>query len=136
MGLMKTKAISSIFVLFAIAAGMASMAPAAYADHAEVSIGAVEESGFSQSCVEAGCYTPMIARVDVGGVVTMTNTDPTGVHTFTSGTVNGFTPSPDGTFDTGVLMYVEDFEWSPTVSGEYPYYCMLHTWMTGTITVN
>ena len=42
---MKTKAISSIFVLFAIAAGMASMAPAAYADHAEVSIGAVEESG-------------------------------------------------------------------------------------------
>ena len=50
MGLMKTKAISSIFVLFAIAAGMASMAPAAYADHAEVAIGAVEESGFSQSC--------------------------------------------------------------------------------------
>ena len=38
MGLMKTKAISSIFVLFAIAAGMASMAPAAFADHAEVSI--------------------------------------------------------------------------------------------------
>ena len=28
---MKTKAISSIFVLFAIAAGMASMAPDAYA---------------------------------------------------------------------------------------------------------
>ena len=66
----------------------------------------------------------------------MTNTDPTGVHTFTSGTVDRFTPSPDGTFDTGVLMYVEDFAWTPTVSGEYPYYCILHTWMTGTITVN
>ena len=50
MGLMKTKAISSIFVLFAIAAGMASMAPAAFADHAEVAIGAVAESGFSQEC--------------------------------------------------------------------------------------
>ena len=135
MGLMKTKAISSIFVLFAIAAGMASMAPAAYADHAEVSIGAVEESGFSQSCVEAGCYTPMIATVDVGGVVTMTNTDPTGVHTFTSGTVNGFTPSPDGTFDTGVLMSGDAFEWSPTEAGTYPYYCMLHTWMIGEIIV-
>ena len=135
MGLMKTKAISSIFVLFAIAAGMASMAPAAYADHAEVSIGAVEESGFSQSCVEAGCYTPMIATVDVGGVVTMTNTDPTGVHTFTSGTVDGFTPSPDGAFDTGVLMSGDAFEWSPTEAGTYPYYCMLHTWMIGEIIV-
>ena len=135
MGLMKTKAISSIFVLFAIAAGMASMAPAAYADHAEVAIGAVEESGFSQSCVEAGCYTPMIATVDVGGVVTMTNTDPTGVHTFTSGTVNGFTPSPDGAFDTGVLMSGDAFEWSPTEAGTYPYYCMLHTWMIGEIIV-
>ena len=135
MGLMKTKAISSIFVLFAIAAGMASMAPAAYADHAEVSIGAVEESGFSQACVETGCYTPMVATVDVGGVVTMTNTDPTGVHTFTSGTVDGFTPSPDGAFDTGVLMSGDAFEWSPTEAGTYPYYCMLHTWMIGEIIV-
>ena len=135
MGLMKTKAISSIFVLFAIAAGMASMAPAAYADHAEVAIGAVEESGFSQACVETGCYTPMVATVDVGGVVTMTNTDPTGVHTFTSGTVNGFTPSPDGAFDTGVLMSGDAFEWSPTEAGTYPYYCMLHTWMIGEIIV-
>jgi predicted secreted protein with PEFG-CTERM motif len=136
---MKTKAISSIFVLFAIAAGMASMAPAAFADHAEVSIGAVAESGFSQTCAASqggsGCYTPSVATVDVGGVVTMTNTDPTGVHTFTSGTVNGFTPSPDGTFDTGVLMSNDAFEWTPTEAGTVPYYCMLHTWMVGEIIV-
>ena len=135
MGLMKTKAISSIFVLFAIAAGMASMAPAAFADHAEVAIGAVEESGFSQACVETGCYTPLVATVDVGGVVTMTNTDPTGVHTFTSGTVDGFAPSPDGTFDTGVLMSGDSFAWTPTEAGTVPYYCMLHTWMIGEIIV-
>jgi len=66
----------------------------------------------------------------------MTNTDPTGVHTFTSGTVDGFAPSPDGTFDTGVLMSGDAFEWTPTTSGEYPYYCMLHTWMIGNISVN
>ena len=136
---MKTKAISSIFVLFAIAAGMASMAPAAFADHAEVSIITVDESGFSQACAASqggpGCYTPVTATVDVGGVVTMTNTDPTGVHTFTSGTVDGFAPSPDGTFDTGVLMSGDAFEWTPTQAGEQPYYCMLHTWMIGTIIV-
>ena len=132
---MKTKAISSIFVLFAIAAGMASMAPAAFADHAEVSIITVDESGFSQACVDEGCYIPSVATVDVGGVVTMTNTDPTGVHTFTSGTVNGFTPNPDGTFDSSVLMSGDSFEWMADVSGQVPYYCMLHTWMTGTVIV-
>ena len=135
MGLMKTKAISSIFVLFAIAAGIASMAPAAFADHSEVAIVTVDESGFSQACVDSGCYTPVTATIDVGGVVTMTNTDPTGVHTFTSGTVNGFAPSPDGTFDSGVLMSGDAFEWIPTEAGEQPYYCMLHTWMIGTIIV-
>ena len=111
----------------------------AFADHPEVAIVTVDESGFSQTCAEAqggsGCYTPVTATVEVGGVVTMTNTDPTGVHTFTSGTVDGFAPSPDGTFDTGVLMSGDSFEWTPTVSGEYPYYCMLHTWMVGTIVV-
>ncbi len=111
------------------------MAPAAFADHPEVAIVTVDESGFSQSCVESGCYTPVTATVEVGSVVTMTNTDPTGVHTYTSGTVDGFTPSPDGTFDTGVLMSGDAFEWIPESAGEQPYYCMLHTWMIGTIIV-
>ncbi len=82
---MKTKAISSIFVLFAIAAGMASMAPAAFADHPEVAIVTVDESGFGTDCAESnggsGCYTPVTATVEVGGVVTMTNTAATSVHT-------------------------------------------------------
>jgi len=99
-------------------------------------IGAVEESGFSQACVETGCYTPTNLSANVGDTIYMSNTDPTGVHTYTSGTVNGFTPSPDGTFDTGVLMSGDAFVWTPTETGEYPYYCMLHTWMVGTITVN
>ncbi len=133
--LMKTKAISSIFVLFAIAAGIASMAPAAFADHPEVAITTVEESGFSLECAESGCYTPVSAAVEVGGVVTMTNTDTTGVHTFTSGTVDGITPSPDGVFDSGVLMSGDSFTWTAETAGEVPYYCMLHTWMQGLILV-
>ena len=95
----------------------------------------VEESGFTQGCVKSGCYTPVSAKVSVGSVVTMTNTDTTGVHTFTSGTVDGFTPSPDGIFDSGVLMNGDSFTWKANVSGKVPYYCMLHTWMTGTIIV-
>ena len=96
----------------------------------------VEESGFTQGCVKSGCYTPLAAKVSVGSVVTMTNTDTTGVHTFTSGTVDNFIPSPDGVFDSGVLMNGDSFTWKANVSGKVPYYCMLHTWMVGTIVVD
>ena len=65
----------------------------------------------------------LLQQLKSGGVVTMTNTDPTGVHTFTSGTVNGFSPAPDGTFDSGVLMSGDSFEWIPENVGEVPYYC-------------
>ena len=102
----------------------------------------VNESGFLDTCGimngGQGCYTPVTTTVNFGSVVTMTNTDPTGVHTFTSGTVNPITysTSPDSTFDSNLLMSGESFEWQADVSGEVPYYCMLHAWMTGTIIVD
>ena len=103
-------------------------------------IGTVEKSGYSTDCAVPmggdGCYTPVNLSANVGDKIIMTNTDSTGIHSFTSGTVDGFAPSPDGTFDTGILMSGDSFEWTPTVSGEYPYYCMLHAWQVGTITVN
>ena len=42
---MKTKAIGSFFVLFAIAAGMMATSPAAFADHSEVTIVPAAGSG-------------------------------------------------------------------------------------------
>ena len=95
----------------------------------------VEESGFSQSCVETGCYTPSVLTIKSGTVVTMTNTDGTGVHTFTSGTVDGFTPFPDGYFDSQVLLSGDAYDRKFSQKGTYDYYCMLHTWMTGQIIV-
>ena len=103
-------------------------------------IDTVEKSGYSTDCAVLmggdGCYTPVILSANVGDKIMMINADSTGVHTFTSGTINGFTPNPDGIFDTGVLMSGDSFEWTPTETGEYPYYCMLHTWQVGTIIVN
>ena len=113
--------------------------PPAFAQ-TQVTIDTVDGSGFGQDCAVSnggsGCYTPMEATVDVGGKVIMDNSDPTGAaHSFTSGTVAGFSPSPDGIFDSGLLNQDESFEWSPETAGEYPYYCFLHTWMVGTIMV-
>ena len=99
-------------------------------------IGIEFESGFSESCVETGCYTPSVAYVKHGSVVTMTNTDPTNVHTFTSGTVDGFAPSPDGIFNSGALMSGEALNHKFSQYGTYDYYCKIHTWMTGKIIVS
>ncbi|MCH7647399.1 MAG: hypothetical protein IIA83_02170, partial [Thaumarchaeota archaeon] len=82
-----------------------------------------------------GCYTPNVAVVDVGDIITMINTDDTGLHTFTAGTVDGFTPTPSGIFDSGILNAGDSFEYTTDTAGEIPYYCMLHVWMQGTIIV-
>ena len=129
---MKTKAISSFFVLFAIAAGIVAMTPAAFADHSEVTIEAAQGSGVP-GCEETaeGCYIPSTATVDVGGKVIMSNPD-SAAHTFTAGSP---TDGPSGEFDTGLLMVGNSYEYSPETVGEIPYFCMVHPWMQGLIIV-
>ena len=96
-----------------------------------------DNSGMSMDCqASLDCYTPSIITVSVGDVITMINSDSTAaMHSFTAGSVDGFTPSPSGTFDTGIMSADDSFEWVPESSGEVPYYCLLHTWMQGTIIV-
>jgi len=104
----------------------------------QVTIQTADNDLATPGCLETsvGCYTPNIAAVIVGGVVTMTNTDSTGIHTFTSGTVDGFAPSPDGIFDSGMLMKPGDsFDYNADTVGEFPYYCSLHVWMQGVLIV-
>jgi predicted secreted protein with PEFG-CTERM motif len=131
---MKTKALSSFFVLFAIASVIAISAPDAFADHSEVTIEAAQGSG-APGCEETaeGCYIPSTATVDVGGVVIFSNTD-SAAHTFTSGDPT----MPDTVqvlFDSGLAMAGSTFEWSPTEAGEVSYFCMVHPWMQGIIIV-
>ena len=139
---MKTKAICSFFVLFAIVAGIGATTPAAFADHAEVTIGAADNSGIPTDCnvgwpdsTTSDCYTPSTATVDVGGVVTMINSDASKMmHTFTSGT--GLGDELSGvTFDSAYLTADMSYTWTPTEVGTVPYYCQLHPWMIGEIIV-
>jgi predicted secreted protein with PEFG-CTERM motif len=131
---MKTKAISSFFVLFAIAAGIVAMTPAAFADHAEVTVEPTPGSG-APGCEETpeGCFIPSTATVDVGGVVIFSNTD-SAAHTFTSGEA-AVEESVGAIFDSSLAMAGSSFEWSPTEAGEVPYFCIVHPWMAGLIIV-
>jgi len=126
------KTISSLFVLFAIVAGLVATTPAAFADHSEVTISAASGSG-APGCEETaeGCFIPKEATVDVGGKVIFSNTD-TAAHTFTAGAA---TDGPSGEFDSGLSMAGSLYEWTPTAAGEVPYFCMVHPWMTGLIVV-
>ena len=92
------------------------------------------DSGLNLEC-GTQCYTPNTLTVDVGHIVTMTNTDETGIHTFTSGNVYGFTAIPDGEFDSGMLNFGESFEFISNIPDVYPYYCSLHVWMQGVFIV-
>ena len=126
------KTISSLFVLFAIVAGLVAITPAAFADHSEVTITPAPGSG-TPGCEETaeGCYIPKEATVDVGGKVIFSNTD-SAAHTFTAGSA---TDGPSGEFDYSLVMAGSSYEWTPTTAGEVPYFCMVHPWMTGLIVV-
>ena len=131
---MKTRAISSLFLLFTITLGIISMSPASFADHSEVTITPISGSGSGSGCelTEDGCYNPSTATVDVGGVVIFSNTDGA-AHTFSSGV-----PSDDIIgleFDSGMLSAGDSAEWIPENVGEFPYFCMIHPWMDGLIIV-
>jgi len=134
---MKTKAICSFFVLFAIVAGIGAITPAAFADPHGIETADNDLASPDPGCLstEVGCYTPNITTVDVGHIITMTNSDETGVHTFTSGTVDGFAASPDDVFDSGILMAGESYDYNADTVGEFSYYCTLHVWMQGTLIV-
>ncbi len=130
---MKTKAISSFFVLFAIATGIVAMTPAAFADHSEVTITPVAGSK-DPGCEQTNeCYTPNAVTVDVGGKVIMINTD-NAAHTFTSGDPT-MPQTVQALFHSGLLMKDGSYEWTPTEEGTVPYFCMVHPWMQGIIVV-
>jgi len=84
---------------------------------------------------EPDCFIPSFLIVDPGDVVRFVNNDGAG-HTTTSGTpANG----PDGNWDSSLMPsgYSIDIIFEISDAGqEFPYFCMVHPWMEGTIIVS
>jgi len=57
------------------------------------------------------------------------------IHSVTSGESDGTAGTPDGRFDSGFLEPGDTFTFTFTEAGTYPYFCLPHPFMTGTITV-
>jgi plastocyanin len=82
------------------------------------------------STLSEGAYDPNPVQVSAGGTVTWINDDAQ-PHTATSGE----NAAPDGKFDSGILAARKSFSYTFAEAGEYPYYCMLHPNMVGTVSV-
>lgn len=76
------------------------------------------------------CFNPGSITTTSGNTVTWTNGD-TAAHTVTSGK----DATADGTFDSSLLPAGKTFSFKFESSGEYPYYCAVHPWMTGKVIV-
>jgi len=77
------------------------------------------------------CFSPASVNINLDDVVIWTNQD-SAAHTVTSGSPS---EGPDGNFDSSLIMAGETFEFPFDTSGSYDYFCMVHPWMTGTISV-
>ena len=126
---MKTIAIGSFFVLFAIVAGMATSP--AFADHSTASVSTPQGTSVPGCETTNQCFMPYEVTVDVGGVVTWSNDD-SAAHTVTAG---GAADGPSGVFDSSLFMAGTTFSHTFEAAGEFPYFCMVHPWMKGIVTV-
>ena len=96
-----------------------------------VTIEPVAGSSISGCQDDGGCYNPMVATVEVGGIVIFSNTDVV-AHTFTAGTMES---GPTGEFDSGLAIAGSSFEYKSDTVGEFQYFCIVHPWTRGLIIV-
>ena len=78
------------------------------------------------------CYSPADITINVGDTVSWDNVD-TAAHTVTSGSP---ADGPSGVFDSSLLMASAAYAFTFEDAGNYDYFCMVHPWMVGTVSVN
>ena len=92
----------------------------------------IPEGSGAPGCEETNeCYIPSTLNVSTGTTVVWENND-SAAHLATSGTPDG---GPDGVFDSGMIMAGATYEYEFSDKGEFVYYCLVHPWMVGTVTV-
>jgi len=126
------KAVYSLFVLLTVFSIIA-ITPSAFADHSKVDINMAVGSSVP-GCEEMNmCYMPYNAALDPGGEAMWHNID-TAAHTVSSGTPSG--DDVGALFDSSLVMAGGMFSYKFEEAGTYDYFCMVHPWMTGIVTVS
>ncbi len=121
--------LGSLLLLFSLS--LVSAAGPAFADHATVSVSTPQGTSVPGCEVTNECFVPYEVTIDVGGEVTWSNDD-TAAHTVTAGSAG---QGPSGVFDSSLFMAGTTFSHTFESAGEFPYFCMVHPWMAGVVTV-
>lgn len=79
----------------------------------------------------AHCFEPEEITIKEGQIIEWKNYDDA-MHTITSGSPED---GPTSLFDSGLAAPDATYALKFEVAGDYPYFCMVHPWQTGTITV-
>ena len=90
----------------------------------EVTVDMAKGTASDTNCGDK-CYIPSTVTIAVGGKVTWKNVD-SAAHTSTAS---------DGSFDTSLVNAGASASNTFNTAGSYPYMCILHPWMKGTVTV-
>ncbi len=126
----KTKIVlNSLLILFTLSL-VATISPA-FADHMTASVSTPQGTSVPGCETTNECFVPYEVTVDVGGEVTWSNDD-SAAHTVTAG---GAADGPSGVFDSSLFMAGTTFSHTFEAEGEFPYFCMVHPWMQGIVTV-
>jgi|ERR671915_613808 plastocyanin len=83
------------------------------------------------SSLTTDAWSPNPVQVSAGTTITWTNDD-SQPHAVNSGE----NATPTGLFDSGIMAPAATFEHTFTEAGEYPYFCLLHPNMVGTVSVS
>lgn len=84
-------------------------------------------------CEESNaCYLPADITINAGDTVEWINID-TAAHTVTGGSP---ADGPSGVFDSSLVMASANYAFTFDDAGSYDYFCMVHPWMVGSVSVN
>jgi len=78
------------------------------------------------------CWSPADITINAGDTVHWMHVD-TAAHTVTGGSP---ADGPSGVFDSSLVMADATYEFTFDEAGSYDYFCMVHPWMVGSISVN
>ncbi len=96
--------------------------------HVEIPVGTAVPG-----CEETNeCWSPADITINAGDTVHWMNVD-TAAHTVTGGSP---ADGPSGVFDSSLVMADANYAFTFDDAGSYDYFCMVHPWMVGSITVN
>ena len=73
-----------------------------------------------------------MVSINAGDTVEWAN-EPTAAHTVTGGSP---ATGPSGVFDSSLLMAGASYAFTFDEAGSYDYFCMVHPWMVGSVSVN